>query len=350
MVSAREAVARYYAGHGASVSVDDLIVTTSTSEAYSFLFRLLCDAGDEVLVPQPSYPLFDFLADLDDVRLKSYPLFYDHGWWIDRARLESAITKRTRAVMVVHPNNPTGHWTGEAERAWLEELCAWRGLALIVDEVFLDYSLNDAPLGGEEERTTAGPSTSRSTNVLRSAQDDSLVAARSFASGEHLALKFVLSGLSKIAGLPQMKAAWIATLGPEDAKREALARLEVIADTFLSMNAPVQLAMPRWLEGAGVIQTQIRERARENFAALQRLAQENPERLQMLDADAGWSAVVALRGWSREDDLAEWLVRERGVVVHPGGFYGMAEKNRVVVSLIGPEAEFVEGMRLAIGL
>ena len=350
LVSAREAVVRYYAGHGASIGVDDLILTTSTSEAYSFLFRLLCDAGDEVLVPQPSYPLFDFLADLDDVRLKSYPLFYDHGWWIDRARLESAITQRTRAVMVVHPNNPTGHWTGGAERAWLEELCARRGLALIVDEVFLDYSLSDAPLGAGEERITAGPSASRSTNVLRSAQDDSLVAARSFASGEHLALKFVLSGLSKIAGLPQMKAAWIATLGPEDAKREALARLEVIADTFLSMNAPVQLAMPRWLEGAGVIQTQIRERARENFAALQRLAQENPERLQMLDADAGWSAVVALRGWSREDDLAELLVRERGVVVHPGGFYGMAEKNRVVVSLIGPEAEFVEGMRLAIGL
>ena len=330
LVSAREAVAKYYAGHGAGpgegVGVEDLILTTSTSEGYSFLFRLLCEAGDEVLAPQPSYPLFDFLADLDDVRLKSYPLFYDHGWWIDRARLEGAITERTRAVMVVHPNNPTGHWTGAEERAWLEELCVRRGLALIVDEVFLDYPLGE---GG---------------------------AARSFAAGNHAALTFVLSGLSKIAGLPQMKAAWIATLGPEDAKREALARLEMIADTFLSMNAPVQLALsswlsrPSWLGGAGAIQGQIRERAGRNYGVLRRLAAENSERLQVLEADAGWSAVVALRGWTGEGDLAEWLVRERGVVAHPGGFYGMAERNRVVVSLIGPEREFVEGMRRAVGL
>ncbi|HWB33630.1 MAG TPA: pyridoxal phosphate-dependent aminotransferase [Acidobacteriaceae bacterium] len=318
LATAREAVARYYAGHGAHVGADELVLTTSTSEGYSFLFRLLCDAGDEVLVPEPSYPLFDFLADLDDVRLRPYPLFYDHGWWMDRARLEAAITERTRAVMVVHPNNPTGHWTGEAERQWLTELCARRGLALVADEVFLDY-----PLGGQ---------------------------GRSFAAGEQAALTFVLSGLSKIAGLPQMKAAWIAVKGPEDARREALARLEVIADTFLSMNAPVQLAMPRWLEGAGGIQRQIGERARRNYATLGRMAGEHPERLQVLDADAGWSAVVVLRGWTGEGELAEWLVRERGVAVHPGAFYGMAEKNRVVVSLIGAEMEFEEGMRRAIGL
>jgi aspartate/methionine/tyrosine aminotransferase len=319
LMRAREAVAQYYAGHGAQIGVDDLTLTTSTSEAYSFLLRLLCDAGDEVLVPQPSYPLFDFLADLDDVRLMSYPLFYDHGWWIDRARLEAAIGERTRAVMVVHPNNPTGHWTGAAERAWLEELCARRGLALIVDEVFLDYPLSD-------------------------------VRGESFAAGEHPALKFVLSGLSKIAGLPQMKAAWIATLGPETQKREALNRVEVIADTFLSMNAPVQLAMPNWLKSAAVIQAQIRERARQNYATLKRLAGENPNGLQVLDADAGWSAVMDLRGWSGNGQLAERLVREQGVVVHPGVFYGMAERNRVVVSLLGPEQQFETGIRRAIGL
>ena len=321
LTSAREAVGKYYAGHGAGegAGVDDLILTTSTSEAYSFLFRLLCDAGDEVLVPQPSYPLFDFLADLDDVRLKSYPLFYDHGWWIDVAGLEAAVTERTRAVMVVHPNNPTGHWTGGEERAWLEELCARRGLALMVDEVFLDY-----PLAGE--------------------------AGESFATGQHPALTFVLSGLSKIAGLPQMKAAWIAVHGPETEKRETLTRLEVIADTFLSMNAPVQLAMVSWLEGAGGVQRQIRERIRRNYAAMRRLAAENPDRLQLLEADAGWSAVVVLRGGQGDGDLVEWLVRERGVVVHPGAFYGMAEKNRAVVSLLGPEREFEEGIRRAIGL
>ena len=320
LLPAREAVARYYAGHGARVDAEELILTTSTSEAYSFLFRLLCNVGEEVLVPQPSYPLFDFLADLDDVRLTSYPLFYDHGWWIDRARLEDAINERTRAIMVVQPNNPTGHWTRPEERAWLNELCARRGLALIVDEVFLDYPLTEQSTG------------------------------ESFASGEHRTLTFVLSGLSKIAGLPQMKAAWIAVQGPEEGKREALARLEVIADTFLSMNAPVQLALPSWLERAGEIQTQIRERAQGNYAVLRRIAMENADRLHALETDAGWSAVLTLRGWDGEGDLAEQLVRERGVIVHPGSFYGMPQKNRIVVSLIGPAAEFTTRIQRAIRL
>jgi aspartate/methionine/tyrosine aminotransferase len=318
MVGARAAVAEYYAGHEAEVGVDDLVLTTSTSESYSFLFRLLCDAADEVLVAQPSYPLFDFLADLDDVRLRPYPLFYDHGWWIDFAELERAVTPRTRAVIVVHPNNPTGHWTGAGERERLEELCARHGMALIVDEVFLDYPLCEA----------AG--------------------ARSFACGAHPALTFVLSGLSKIAGLPQMKAAWIATLGLEPARSEALGRLEIVADTFLSMNAPVQLAMRSWLAGAGALQAQIRERARGNLATLQRIAEAAPECLQVLKVDAGWSAVVGLPGCVGDVDCAERLVRERGVVLHPGAFYGMGEKNRVVVSLIGPAAEFEGGMRSAI--
>ena len=318
LLSAREAVTRYYSVHGAAVDVDELVLTTSTSEAYSFLFRLLCDAGDEVLVPQPSYPLFDFLADMDDVTLKSYPLFYDHGWWIDRAQLEASISDRTRAVMIVHPNNPTGHWTGPAEREWLEELCARRGMAAIVDEVFLDYSL---------DKVSIGPS---------------------FAVGEHPALKFVLSGLSKIAGLPQMKAAWIAALGPKHRKQEALSRLEVIADTFLSMNAPAQLAMPAWLEEANKIKVQIHERAQRNYAAVLRFTKEQPDRLQLLGADAGWSAVLQLHGVSNSGDLAEWLVRERGVIVHPGNFYGMTQKNRVVISLIGPEGDFEQGIQRAI--
>ena len=273
--------------------MDDLVLTTSTSESYSFLFRLLCDPGDEVLVAQPSYPLFDFLADLDDVRLRPYPLFYDHGWWIDFAELERAVSLRTRAVIVVHPNNPTGHWTGIREREAMESLCARHGLALIVDEVFLDYSLKSEPLG-------------------------EITGGRSFACGEHPALTFVLSGLSKIAGLPQMKAAWIATLGPEQARAEALGRLEIVADTFLSMNAPVQLAMPSWLTGAGAMQTQIRERARENLATLRRIAAEAPGRLQVLEVDAGWSAVVGLPGCVGEVDCAERLVRERGSGSAPG--------------------------------
>ena len=324
MLVAREAVARYYSDHEAEVSVDDLVLTTSTSESYSFLFRLLCDPGDEVLVAQPSYPLFDFLADLDDVRLRPYPLFYDHGWWIDFAELERAITPRTRAVIVVHPNNPTGHWTGAAERDALEALCARHGLALIVDEVFLDYPLRECCAPQPKDAS-----------------------ARSFTYGENRALTFVLSGLSKIAGLPQMKAAWIATLGPEQARAEALGRLEIVADTFLSMNAPVQLAMPTWLADRGGIQGQILERARGNLATLKQMSEESPGRLQLLDVDAGWSAVLSLPGCVGEMDCAERLVRERGVVVHPGSFYGMTERSRVVVSLIGPSAEFEEGMQSA---
>jgi len=319
MVSARKAVAEYYLGHGARILADDLILTTSTSESYSFLFRLLCDAGDEVLVAQPSYPLFDFLADLDDVRLRPYPLFYDHGWCIDFAELERAITPRTRAILVVHPNNPTGHWTGASERERLEAICLRHGIALIVDEVFLDYPLREL---------TPPP--------------------QSFACGEHPALTFVLSGLSKIAGLPQMKAAWIAALGPGEERSEALARLEIVADTFLSMNTPVQLAMPSWLAGSGAIQAQILERARGNLATLRRIAAESPGRLQVLQVDAGWSAVLALPSCVGEKGCAERLARERGVIVHPGSFYGMAESDRVVVSLIGPSAEFDVSIQRAI--
>jgi aspartate/methionine/tyrosine aminotransferase len=318
MRAAREAVAGYYADHRALVSPDDLILTTSTSEGYSFLFRLLCDAGDEVLVPLPSYPLFDFLATLDDVRLRPYPLFYDHGWWIDFDRLEQAIGPLTRAVLVVHPNNPTGHWTGAGERERLEALCARHGLALIVDEVFLDYPLDAAaPL------------------------------PRSFARGPHPVLTFVLSGLSKVCGLPQMKAAWIAVLEPEAMRADALARLEIVADTFLSMNAPVQLAMPAWLAGRGGVQAEILARARGNLATLERLAADGWG-LQVLRTEAGWSTVLSLAGCVGEQGCAERLVRERGVVMHPGEFYGMPEAQRVVVSLIVPSADFMEGIQAAI--
>ncbi len=311
MKVAREAVAEYYAGHGAEVSVDDLVLTTSTSESYSFLFRLLCDPGDEVLVAQPSYPLFDFLADLDDVRLRPYPLFYDHGWWVDFAELERAITPRTRAVIVVHPNNPTGHWTAGAEREQLETLCARHGLALIVDEVFLDYPLREcfAP----QSKDTA---------------------ARSFASGEHPALTFVLSGLSKIAGLPQMKAAWIATLGPVRARGEALGRLEIITDTFLSMNAPVQLAMRSWIVRAvGDAEVDIGAEHGRIWRRCGGIAEEAPERLQVLDVEAGWSAVVGLPGCTggvglcrasgagaRGSGTSGWVLRNGGAEPRGGEF------------------------------
>ena len=308
--SAREAVAEYYAGHGAdAVDPDRLVLTTSTSEGYGYLFRLLCDAGDEVLVAQPSYPLFDFLAELEDVRLRSYPLFYDYGWWIDFAELERRIGTQTRAIVVVHPNNPTGQGTRAEERRRLEEICARHGLALIVDEVFLDYPLIEG------------------------------VELQSFATGPHPVLTFVLSGMSKIAGLPQMKAGWIAGFGPEGVRAEALARLEVIADTFLSMNAPVQMALPKWLAGRRGIQEQILSRVRGNLAAAREAG------LQVLAAEAGWSAILRLGQRGGAEDLAMEVLRETGVVVHPGSFYGLGEAGCVVVSLIVPVSEFGEGIR-----
>jgi len=314
--AARAAVARYYGDHGAEVDADAVMLTTSTSEGYGWLFKLLCDAGDEVLIARPSYPLFDFLAELEDVRIASYPLFYDYGWWIDFAELERRIGPRTRAVVVVHPNNPTGHATGLVERGRMEEMCARHGLALIVDEVFLDYPLS----GG---------------SVLDGSVLDGERAMRSFAVGPHPVPTFVLSGMSKVAGLPQMKAAWIAVFGPEGERREALQRMEVIGDTYLSMNAPVQGALPFWMEGRGGIQGQIRERVRANLEVLRAAG------VEVLRADGGWSAVVRVpRIWGEGTVFARLL--ELGVVVQPGELYGMAEGNRVVVSLLVP----VEAMRV----
>lgn len=310
MRQARDAVAGYYREHGAPVDPDALVLTTSTSEGYGYLFRLLCDAGDEVLVAQPSYPLFDFLADLEDVKLRPYPLFYDYGWWIDFAELERRIGPRTRAIVVVHPNNPTGHGTKAMERQRLEEICLRHGLALIVDEVFLDYSLNRA-------------------------DSEPLV---SFAVGPHTVLTFVLSGMSKIAGLPQMKAAWIACFGPEPATQKAMARLEVIADTFLSMNAPVQMALPHWLERRKKIQAQILERVRTNLACAEASG------VEVLRVEAAWCAILRLPRLGIGRAVTETLLQEHGVIVHPGSFYGIGEMGRVVVSLIGLEEEFAAGM------
>ena len=308
ILSARKAVAEYYVGHAAAIDPGQIVLTTSTSEAYTFLFRLLCDAGDEVLVAQPSYPLFDFLAALDDVQLRSYPLFHDFGWWIDLAELERRISPRTRAVLLVHPNNPTGHATSASERKELEAICVRHRLALIVDEVFLDYGISEP--------------------------------VSSFASGDHCCLTFVVSGLSKIAALPQMKVGWLAACGPVDLRDEAIGRLEVIADTFLSMNGPMQHALPSWLAGSPRVQTQVLDRVRLNLETLQRQAE-----VGYLPVQAGWSAVMQVPQRLGSGDLAERLVEEAGVVVHPGSFYALAGEHRIVISLIGPADPFREGIK-----
>ncbi len=312
---AREAVAEYYGDHGAAVTAEQVVLTASTSEAYSHVFRLLCDPGDEVLVAQPSYPLFDYLADLTDVRVRPYRLFYDFGWWIDFAEMEGAITERTRAVVVVHPNNPTGHATGSAERTRLEEFCTRHGLALLVDEVFLDYPV--------------------SNYLAREHPDAEGEGMRSFALGDAPVLTFVLSGASKVMALPQMKVGWMAVRGPATMAAEALRRLEMIADTSLSVSTPAQLALPGWLASRASIQRQIRGRLEANLATLHGAGAE------VLRLDGGWSAVVRLADVRVE--MAERLL-EVGVLVHPGSLYGMAGRSRVVVSLLGPVEEMREGV------
>ncbi len=318
---AREAVAGYYAGmhrfSGNRFEVDPeaIFLTTSTSEAYSYLFRLLCDPGDELLVPAPSYPLFEFLADLNEVRLVPYALVYDHGWQMDFHSLESALTERSRGVLVVHPNNPTGSFVKREEAGALSMLCARREMAVIADEVFLDYVLD-----GSEPASFAG---------------------------NRAALTFTLSGLSKIAGLPQMKMAWIVCSGPGPVVREAVARLEVIADTYLSQNAPVQLATAKFLEGRRGVQGQIIERVRANLAELDRqLAGQSLCR--RLEVEGGWYAVLRVPVTRSDEELAIALLREESVFVHPGHFYDFPSDGYLVVSLMTRVEEFCEGVRRTI--
>ncbi|MGC9222664.1 MAG: pyridoxal phosphate-dependent aminotransferase [Terracidiphilus sp.] len=317
LLAAREAVCRYYADHGVALDPSQVVLTTSTSEAYSFLFRLLCDAGSEILVPQPGYPLFDFLAALDDVRIKAAPLVYHDGWQIDFEGLRRAITPETRALVVVHPNNPTGHFTKPWEAEELARICRANGLSLIVDEVFLDYRAPENKGARKQENREQG----------------------SFAAGLEGVPVFVVSGLSKIAGLPQMKAAWIVATGPENA--QALERLEVIADTFLSMNAPVQWALPRWLDGRTAIQEQICRRVTANLAELDRQLATAPA-LQRLGVEGGWYAVLRVPALEPDEQTVLALL-DRGVWVMPGYFFGLPESGWLVVSLLGEEPEFRNG-------
>ncbi|HEY2496593.1 MAG TPA: pyridoxal phosphate-dependent aminotransferase [Candidatus Angelobacter sp.] len=308
--SARQAVCDYYASRGESVSIDDLLLTISTSEAYSFVFRLLCNPGDEILVPSPSYPLFDFLADVNDVKLIRYPLFYDHGWHIDMHALKQSVTSRTCGVIIVHPNNPTGHFTRPEEATQLNQICLARQMAIIADEVFLDFAL----AAGQKSFT-----------------------------GNTGALTFTMSGISKIAGLPQMKFSWLAASGPEAEKREALARLEMIADTYLSMNAPIQLASPVLLQQAAPFQQQIMARVRTNLAELDSQLKGNSH-VSRLKVEGGWYAMLRVPATRSDEELAIELLQTQDVYLHPGHFYDFPSDGYLVVSLIAPEEAFKEGV------
>jgi alanine-synthesizing transaminase len=292
--AAREVIAREY-----SAPVDRVVMTASTSEAYSWLFKLLCDPGDEVLVPRPSYPLFDYLAVLESATVRHYGLFYDHGWFIDFHTIERAINERTRAIVLVNPNNPTGHFLRRHE---LAQLTAF-GLPIISDEVFRDYQLRLVP-----------------DNVLT-------------LQNVNETLVFTLNGLSKSVGLPQMKLAWMIANGPADQLREALDRLEIIADTYLSAGTPVQCALASLLELRGPVQRQIVDRLLVNLEILRGSG------LRSLDVQAGWYAVV-----SQEEGSEIRLLRDHDVLVQPGYFYDFEGSGYIVISLLTPTEIFKEGV------
>jgi aspartate/methionine/tyrosine aminotransferase len=311
LLAARRAVSQYYAERGASVAPEDILLTPSTSEAYGYLFKLLCRAGDEVLVPQPSYPLFDFLAALEAVRPVAYPLFFHDGWRVDFGALEAALSPRARALLVVHPNNPTGSYVAAEDRERLLDLGRRRELALVVDEVFLDFPHDGA-------------------------------ARESFAACRE-GLVFVLSGLSKLAGLPQLKLSWVAARGAPARRDEAVVGLEHVADHYLSVGTPVQLAASRLLAIAPRVRQLVAARARDNLAALERGLAAEPA-ASLLAPEGGWYATLRLPAIQSSESWALDLLESAGVYLHPGSFFGFHGEAFLVVSLLTPPAELERGI------
>ena len=300
------------------VSTDRILLTASTSEAYGFLFKLLSDPGDEVLVPRPSYPLFEFLAELECVKAVQYPLIYDHGWMIDFEAFEALIGPRARAIVLVNPNNPTGSYLKKQELERLLQLCQKHDLVILSDEVFTDFAFD------EDAR-----------RVL------SLVDTQEV-------LSFSLSGLSKVSGMPQMKLGWIVVSGPNDRRGEAYSRLELIADTYLSVGTPVQLAAGTLIGTRHAIQKEIRTRTSKNLALLR-------ERLQStsfgaLDVEGGWYAILQAPQIRTEEEWVLELLQQENVLVQPGFFYDFDREAFLVLSLLTPENVFEEGLARLLAL
>lgn len=303
LVAAREAVAADYARRGVRVPASHIVLTSSSSESYGTLFKLLCDPGDSVLVPTPSYPLFEHLTRLDSVQARPYGTEYHGAWLIDLDDLRYAITDTTRAILIVSPNNPTGAWLKRDELAAVVELCARHDLALIGDEVFADYPIDPAP--------GAQPSVIEQKNVL----------------------SVSLGGLSKSVGLPQLKLGWMALNGPGLALQSALLRLELIADTYLSVGTPVQVAAGQLLADGQVVRRQIRHRVLQNYHSLKQMSMTH-DACQVLRAEGGWSGVIRIPHTMAEDTRVIRLLEEQRVLVHPGYFFDFPRDGYLVVSLL----------------
>ena len=352
LAAARQAVSEYYLEQGIAVPSHRCWLTTGSSEGYSHLFRLLANPGDEILSPVPSYPLLDLLADINDVQLVRYPLLYDHGWQLDLDALAAAITSRSRAIVVVSPNNPTGSLLGARELSGLVEVARARGLAIIADEVFADYVWKR-----EQPGEANGTVEDQAGSDILGAADAGAEPALSPPPGEELhkpasslaavdeCLTFILNGLSKIAALPQMKLGWIVANGPAEMVSAALERAEVIADTYLSVGTPVQQAAPELLKLAKPIQEQLLERIRQNLRFLDSCLAEKASSCSRLRAEAGWYAVLRIPSIGSDEDWAVELLEQDGVYVHPGRLFDFTEGGYLIISLIVRPAAFQEGIR-----
>jgi alanine-synthesizing transaminase len=313
-MDARRAIAADYGRRGIAVAPERVVLTGSTSEAYSVLFKLLANAGDEVLVPRPSYPLLDHLTRLDLVTTRLYDLEYHGVWSIDFASVESAVSARTRAAMVVSPNNPTGSFVSAADFDRLTGLCAPRGMAIIADEVFADYEL-----------------------------EPGAASAAGRPAADRRVLTFTLGGLSKSIGLPQVKLAWLAVSGPDAQADAALERIELICDTYLSVSTPVQLATPALLERGAGVRAEIAARIAANHGRLLSMSAD-VACCRVLRCEGGWSAVLQVPTLEPEEALVVRLLVEDGVLAHPGFFFDFRRESFLVVSLLTPEPAFADGV------
>jgi alanine-synthesizing transaminase len=313
LMDARVAVSSEFGRRGLEVSPESIALTSSTSEAYALLFKLFCSPGDSVLVPRPSYPLFEHLTALEGVEVVPYPLEYHGRWRIDVGALDEAITERCRALLVVSPNNPTGSFLHTDDLVVLSELCAARGLALIGDEVFADYPLDPAP---------------HAAAVLT----------------QNVALTCSLGGLSKSAGLPQLKLAWIAFGGPANDVRQTLSAFEVVADNYLSVATPVQSAAADLIAHGAAIRLQIASRIHRNLQSLRAIASDYPQ-ISVLPVEGGWSAVLQVPAYAGEEQLVVDCLTLDHAVVHPGYFFDFPREAFLVLSLLPDAGVFDEGVR-----
>ncbi|MBM4166971.1 MAG: pyridoxal phosphate-dependent aminotransferase [Ignavibacteria bacterium] len=306
-LQARETICQYYSERNIFFSPEQIILTSSSSEAYSLLFRLLCNVDDEILVPKPSYPLFEYLAEINDVRIKHYRLEYDGSWNIDFQSIEKNLTEKTKAIILVNPNNPTGNFAEQEEQEKLFRIAKEKNVAIIEDEVFSDFRLKKANL------------TSHISN-----------------------LHFRLNGISKMLALPQMKLGWIVAEGNEEQKQEALARLEILADTFLSVNTPIQNALPKLFSLRTTIQNEIISRIKDNYEFLKRAT--HISYLTSLNIEGGWSVILQIPATKTDEQCVIEILENENVFVHPGHFFDFEKEGYFVLSLLTERETFFAGV------